>query len=85
MRQYVELIEEIDRSVNGRHVLAAMWAEISEAEFTDQQVMEIISSLTQESFESFIQHYKETLRAQSRANRRSWQRLADKWAKQHGL
>jgi len=85
MRQYVELIEEIDRSVNGRHVLAAMWAELSEAEFTDEQVWEIIASLTQESFETFIQHYKETLRAQPRAFRRSWQRLADKWARLNEL
>ena len=85
MRQYVELIEEIDRSVNGKHVLAAMCAEISEAEFTDEQVWEIIASLTQESFETFIQHYKETLCAQPRSARRSWQRLAHKWARLNEL
>jgi len=85
MRQYADLIEKIDASVNGKHVLAAMWAEISESLSTDEQVLETISSLSQESFEEFIQHYKETLCAQPRALRRNWQRLADKWARQNGL
>jgi len=85
MRQYVELIEEIDRSVNGRHVIAAMFAELHEDDMTDEQVFAMIESLPTEAFEEFIHHFKETLHANNRSMRRRWQKLADKWLKEKGL
>ena len=85
MRQFVEIIEEIDRSVNGKHVIAAMFAELHEDGMTDEQVFKMIESLPPKAFEEFIHHFKETLHANNRSTRRRWQKLADKWAKQHGL
>jgi len=85
MRQYVELIEEIDPSVNGRHVFAALYADISEGYMSRHQIVTTIAELPIEAFEEFIELYKVLERDMNRANRRRWQKGADKWARQNGL